>query len=254
MAHEINNPLAGILQNTQVALNRITADLEANHALARSVGVDFGRVRGYMERRGVVQCLLTIREAGMRAARIVENMLCFSRRDKAHFAPHHLGEILEKALEITAQDYRREKGFPFACIRVTREFDPCLPQVMCEGSTLQQVFINILSNGADAMACRYGDPGNGSPECGSPEFVIKTRQEGCVAFVDIQDNGPGMREEDRKRVFEPFFTTKELGFGTGLGLSLSRFIVTRNHGGTLDVSSTPGRGTTFTVGIPIRET
>ena len=89
------------------------------------------------------------------------------------------------------------------------------------------------------------DPGH-KPRLNLETFV----EEGMVA-VRITDNGPGMDDETRKRVFEPFFTTKPPGVGTGLGLSVSYFIVTENHGGVFEVRSQPGRGTTFTVRLPL---
>jgi signal transduction histidine kinase len=80
--------------------------------------------------------------------------------------------------------------------------------------------------------------------------VYADRYHGCIA---ITDNGPGMPEEIRKRIFEPFYTTKSVGSGTGLGLSIAYFIITENHNGTLDVSSTPGEGTTFTLRLPLTQ-
>ncbi|MFH1154288.1 MAG: PAS domain S-box protein [Pseudomonadota bacterium] len=248
MAHEINNPLAGILQNTQVVLNRTTKNLDANVSAARSLGISLEDIRAYMEKRGITGQLSAIQDAGVRVARIVENMLCFSRQGRCHFSTHRLDEILDNTLEIIAKDYRRDKEFRFSSIAVVRDYDPCLPQVMCEASTLQQVFINILANGADAMAQSGLYAKSGSD---SPTFFLRTRQMGNMAVVEIQDNGPGMNEEDKKHVFEPFFTTKGAGAGTGLGLSLSRFIVTRNHNGALEVTSSPGKGTTFSIKIPI---
>lgn len=76
-------------------------------------------------------------------------------------------------------------------------------------------------------------------------------REGDFARVEIEDNGPGMDEATRRRVFEPFFTTKPVGLGTGLGLSVSYFIITENHGGTLAVESWPGQGATFIISIPL---
>lgn len=255
MAHEINNPLAGILQNTQVVLKRTTTDLALNHTVARGLGVRLDDIRHYMEKRDIVQQLKTIREAGIRAARIVENMLCFSRQGQGHFAPHRLDETLDRAVEIMARDYSGSTRDCFSSITIVRVYDSNLPPVMCEVSTIQQVFLNILSNGAEAMASQYtiSKDGKGQACEEPPQFVLRTSLEGSMAVVSIQDNGPGMKEEDCKRAFEPFFTTKELGFGTGLGLSLSHFIITRNHKGTLEVNSSPGQGTVFTIGIPMAE-
>jgi signal transduction histidine kinase len=115
--------------------------------------------------------------------------------------------------------------------------------VPCEGSKLQQVFLNILKNGAEAMA-------GGTDPVPAPTFTLRVRGEGAWACVEIADNGPGMPEKIRRRIFEPFFTTKPVGKGTGLGLSVSYFIITENHGGKMDAVSTPGKGARFVIRLP----
>ncbi|MFP5238853.1 MAG: sensor histidine kinase, partial [Acidobacteriota bacterium] len=86
----------------------------------------------------------------------------------------------------------------------------------------------------------------------SPMLTLRTQPEKNAALVIIEDNGPGMSEEVRRRIFEPFFTTKAIGEGTGLGLSVAYFIVVENHKGGIDVESTPGQGTRFLIRIPYR--
>jgi signal transduction histidine kinase len=83
-------------------------------------------------------------------------------------------------------------------------------------------------------------------------LTLRTRAEGDHVRIEIEDNGPGMDDKATRRVFEPFFTTKPVGVGTGLGLSVSYFIVTEHHGGSITVSSTPGAGTCFTIRLPVR--
>ncbi len=125
-----------------------------------------------------------------------------------------------------------------------KNYDESLPPVLCEASKIQQVLLNILRNGAQAMQ-----------EAGveKPKFTISTRLSKSKKMVcmDISDNGPGMDEATRKRIFEPFFTTKPAGVGTGLGLSVSYFIVAENHGGAMSVESHPEGGSTFTVCLPL---
>jgi len=117
--------------------------------------------------------------------------------------------------------------------------------VPCEGAKIQQVVLNILRNGAQAM--QEGGTRN-------PSFLIRMRIEKYreMFCLEIEDNGPGMDEAVRKRVFEPFFTTKPVGVGTGLGLSVSYFIVTENHKGDMSVESRPGSGTKFTICLPLK--
>jgi signal transduction histidine kinase len=126
-----------------------------------------------------------------------------------------------------------------------KEFAADLPRVPCEKSKIQQVLLNVLRNGAEAMAEK--ETWDGLP----PRFVLRTSSEGDMARIEIEDNGPGMDEATRKRVFEPFFTTKSVNRGTGLGLSVSYFIITEDHGGTLTVSSAEGKGTTFVIRLPL---
>jgi signal transduction histidine kinase len=85
-----------------------------------------------------------------------------------------------------------------------------------------------------------------------PQFILRIRKRDDMAWIEIQDNGPGMDKETRKRIFEPFFTTKPVGVGTGLGLSVSYFIITSHHNGELTVESTPNNGTTFIITLPFR--
>ncbi len=119
-----------------------------------------------------------------------------------------------------------------------------MPEVVCQASKVQQVFLNILRNGAEAMR-------SNSAASRSPRFILRVYAENDSACVEIEDNGPGMDEATRKRVFEPFFTTKPPGSGTGLGLSVSYFIITEDHGGAMYVESSPGAGTTFTIRLPL---
>ncbi len=240
MAHEINNPLAGILQNLQVMRNRVTHDTERNVAAAEEAGTSFEAIQAYMEGRGLVGMMDSIAEAGRRAAKIVDNMLGFSRRNGAHFAPNDLPEIMERSLELASNDYNLKKHFDFRHIRIERDYDSSLGAIPCEGNQIQQVVLNLLSNSAQAMAEHVDDP----------QITLRLKREGDMALIEIEDNGPGMDAETRKRAFEPFFTTKEVGHGTGLGLSVSYFIITENHGGTMALRSAPGTGTCFSIRIP----
>jgi PAS domain S-box-containing protein len=244
MAHEINNPLAGILQNAQVIRNRISPDLPANELVAGEVGIRMDQVHAYFERRGCLRMMDSIMESGRRAARIVENMLSFSRKSNVQTAEVDICNLLDRTLELAANDYDLKKQYDFRKIRIEREYDPDLPFVSCEESKLQQVFYNLIRNGAQAMAVQE------KQAC----FTLRAMRQGEAVRIEIEDNGPGMSEEVRKRIFEPFFTTKRVGDGTGLGLSVSYFLVVENHGGQLEVESSPGKGTMFIVILPLKPT
>ncbi len=243
MAHEINNPLAGILQNLQVMRNRITHSTDRNLSAATDAGTSLEAIQAYMHDRGLIKMMDSVTEAGRRAAKIVDNMLSFSRKDEAYFAPNDLRELLERSIELASNDYNLKKRFDFRHIQIEREYDDTLDPIPCEGSQIQQVILNLLSNSAQAMAELTDDS---KP----PQITLRLKREADMVLIEVEDNGPGMDAETRKRAFEPFFTTKEVGYGTGLGLSVSYFIITENHGGTMRVRSIPGRGTCFSVRIP----
>ncbi len=255
MAHEINNPLAGIMQNVQVIKNRMSDDTPRNRSVAEQCGTTFSALKAYMDQREILTMVDSVVESGRRAAKIVNNMLSFSRKSESIIELHDLGELLDETVELAGKDYDLKKKYDFRQIEIVREYNADVPKVLCEGSTIQQVFLNILKNGAQAMA-----EGNGQvtkdrlrkPEKGSvPRFILRVMPDGEMARIEIEDNGPGMDETTRKRVFEPFFTTKGAGIGTGLGLSVSYFIITENHGGTITVDAKPGQGEKFIIRLPI---
>ncbi len=241
MAHEINNPLAGIMQNAQVIQNRISKLTEKNEKVAREMGTTMETIKAYHEKRGVFKMIQAVIQSGQRAAKIVDNMLSFSRKEASQRVPVRLSELLDKTFELAENDYDIKKKQDFRQIGIVREYDETEPVVLCESSKIQQVFLNILKNGTEAMT---------EASVKNPLFIIRIKPDGDVVSVEIEDNGPGMDEATRKRVFEPFFTTKDVGIGTGLGLSVSYFIVTEDHGGTMSVETAPDQGTKFIIRLP----
>jgi PAS domain S-box-containing protein len=244
MAHEINNPLAGILQNVQVLGNRMKVGLPKNEEVAEACGTTMQCIEKYVEKRGLLSMVDMIMDAGQRAAKIVENMLSFSRKDQGRFESFRLSELIDRTIELAGSDYDLKKKYDFRQIQIIREYDENLPEVSCEQGKIQQVFLNLFKNAAYAMVSAKG----GSRK---PCLTIRTRHENRMVCIEVEDNGVGMDEETRKRVFEPFFTTKEVGSGTGLGLSISYFIVTEEHGGDITVESSPDHGAKFIVRLPI---
>ncbi|WP_243361088.1 sensor histidine kinase [Fundidesulfovibrio terrae] len=244
MAHEINNPLASILQALQVINRRLSPDLPANVKAAEAAGLDLDALKVYMKSRNLNEFLAGMQEAGERAARIVRNMLGFSRKSGGEFLPCDLEELLDRTVELAGGDYDLKKQFDFRQIEIVREYLPDMEKVECQPMEIEQVFFNIIKNAAQALKER-------STQGASPRITLRARTEGGYAVAEIEDNGPGMSEEIRKRIFEPFYTTKDIGVGTGLGLSVAFFIVSENHRGSITVESEPGRGARFIVKLPL---
>ena len=245
MAHEINNPLAGILQGAQNIERRVLPDLPGNVEAAQACGTSVETVRAYLERRDILKFLTGIRESGGRAAKIVANMLQFSRQSDSRLVPSNLAELIDRAVDLAENDYDLKKRYDFRHIEIVREYDDELPPVPVVATEIEQVLLNLLKNAAQAVQDREAGE--------SPKLILRARNDGDMARIEVEDNGPGMPEDVRKRVFEPFFTTKEVGVGTGLGLSVSYMIVTNNHGGTMSVESAPGNGARFVVRLPVTE-
>ncbi len=243
-AHEINNPLGAILQGVQNVRRRLSTELAKNVEVAAECGVSLPNLQTYVKRREITDMLDGIQSAGERAARIVANMLQFSRRSPSALTPASLPDLIDRTLELAASDYDLKKKYDFRRIEVVREFDPELPAVYCSPMEIEQVLLNLFKNAAQAMCETEG--------AATPRIIVRARREGDMARIEVEDNGPGMTGEVRQRIFEPFFTTKETGTGTGLGLSVSYMIITGNHQGTIEVESEPGRGTRFIIHLPIR--
>ena len=245
MAHEINNPLAAMIQTANVMRERLgSTRMPANLGVAESLGLDLQVLASYMQQRGIPRMLENITASGQRAAEIVDNMLTFARKSDAAPSSHDLSQLLERALELAATDYNLKQQYDFKSIEIVRDYADDLPQVPCESAKIQQVLLNILRNGAEAM---QEIPGK------RHRFTLRTRYQTDQEMVriEIEDSGPGIDEKTRRRIFEPFFTTKPLGVGTGLGLSVSYFIIKENHGGDLRVESTVGEGARFIVRLPL---
>ncbi len=252
MAHEINNPLAGMVQTANNMSNRLTnMELPANLRAAEEAGVSMDIIQAFMESRDIPRMIATINESGRRVAEIVDNMLSFARKGEASTTTLDVEKLLDKALELAATDYDLKKRYDFKTIEIVKEYEAGLPFIPCEESKIQQVLLNILLNGARSMR-ELNERGKAN----KPRIVLRLAHEkdSEMVRIEIEDNGPGMDEATRRRVFEPFFTTKPVGEGTGLGMSVSYFIISENHGGTLDVASEPGQGANFIIRLPMKRT
>ncbi|MBB3104196.1 sensor histidine kinase [Azomonas macrocytogenes] len=243
MAHEINNPLGAVMHNAQNIRRRLSPELERNQEVARETGVKLDAINLYLQARQIPQLLDGIQQASKRAARIVSHMLSFSRMSNRQLDECQLPSLIEQALEIADNDFDLAEGFDFRAIKIIKHFDPRIDRVPCIGNELEQVLLNLLKNAAQAIHQK----GERTPG----RIILRTRLSPPWVEIQVEDNGSGMPEHIRQRIFEPFFTTKEVGQGTGLGLSVSYFIITNNHKGQMEVQSRPGQGTIFTLRLPL---
>lgn len=246
MAHEINNPLAGMMQTASVMANRLSENrnIPANLKAAEEANISIEAIGDFMDARGIPRMINSISESGRRVADIVDNMLSFARKSESIKLSHKLDGLLDKTIELAATDYDLKKHYDFKTITIQKEYEDNLPAVPCERAKIQQVLLNLLRNGAQAMQ---------ESRTKKPRFIVRTRCEKSrkMLRIEIEDNGPGMDEDICKRVFEPFFTTKMEGVGSGLGLSLSYFIIVENHGGEMAVESSLGFGAKFIIRLPL---
>ncbi|SMF09296.1 ABC transporter substrate binding protein [Desulfovibrio gilichinskyi] len=245
MAHEINNPLGAIVQGTQNLSRRLSLDLPANLKIAEEYNINLEKVYEYLNDRSIFKIIEGINGSGLRAAAIVTNMLSFCRKSDNAVKKNNLAMLLENSLEMAKNEYDLDRKYDFKKIEVEREYAQDLPDICCDGNEIQQVFLNLIKNGAYAVSDK-------SYVNSSPKLFLRLRLERDTVVAEIEDNGLGMDETARKRAFEPFFTTKPTGSGTGLGLSISYFIIVEQHKGHMEVFSSPGNWTRFIVKLPIK--
>lgn len=244
MAHEVNNPLAGIIQNAQLVENRLAGHGPANERVAADVGIPLSAVQEYTRERGVLKLLDNIRGAGGRAVTVIENMLNFSRKKDRLRESFPLAALIDDTLAIAGHDHVLKRQYAFRDIGIVRDYAPDLPAVFGEKIKIQQVMLNLFKNASDAMNMK-------AYENEAPRLTIRLKKDRQHIRIQVEDNGIGMHPDTCAHIFEPFFSTKE-NRGTGLGLSISYHIIVQDHGGQISVASTPGRGTCFTVKLPFR--
>ena len=215
VAHELNNPMGGILGYSQFILEKLKKPEFGPE--------DFKSCSRYIE---------SIERESERCKKIVENLLKFSRRPvSVKPEPLDIGKAIEETLSITSHQLKIKN------IKITTDIKPDLFKVTGVTNQLQQIFTNLILNAQQAM-----------PEGGELKITAENISPGQVK-MEFTDTGCGIPEEVLSRIFEPFFTTKEVGKGTGLGLSVVYQII-QDHKGTIDVNSQAGKGTTFTIVLP----
>jgi signal transduction histidine kinase len=217
VVHEINNPLAGVLNYLKLMAHIMT---DTDGPLEPASQQKFGR---YLE--------LVINET-QRCSRIISNLLAFSRKSSMARDPVDLAGVLDRCVMLS------QHKLELAGIRLHSQWEEGLPLVMGDANQLQQCVVNLVFNAIDAM-----------PEGGDLHLTaVALKREGAVA-IEVRDTGGGIAPADRPFIFEPFYTTKKAGAGVGLGLSTTLGIVER-HGGRLTIEETGSQGTTFRIWLP----
>jgi len=182
--------------------------------------------------------------AGRRAAEIVRTMLEFSRSSSKQLEPTQINDVVTRSLEFTASALELSMPGLFKHLIIDTQLDPKLPRVPASALEIQQVLVNLLKNGAQAIQ---------EAKPAEPHILVSTRATETYVEIRVTDNGTGMSQAVSRQIFDPFFTTKTVGQGTGLGLSISFFIVCQRHNGRIEVESEPGQGTTFIVSLPLQQ-
>lgn len=216
---------------------------QKNAEVAREVGISMEDIVNYMQKRGIDEMFLSINESAKRAAKLVLNMLSFSRKTDSSFSSQDICELMDITLQLAANDYDLKIKYNFNNIAIEKEYEANIPPVLCEVTNIQQVFLNIIRNAAYALSEKMFS-------LDTPKLAIRMSRDDRMVVVEIADNGPGIDEKIRKRIFEPFFTTKPIGLGTGLGVSIFYFIVHDQHKGSIEVKSETGKGATFIIRLP----
>jgi signal transduction histidine kinase len=238
VAHELNNPIGFVSSNVTTLeefVKRVRAMLEVYRAVPlppeqrEVVESQWTALKVDYALKYLDSMILGIKEGAERTRKIVRDLRVFARSDDDVGQPVDLHEEIESSLTLLNHLLKDR-------ITIRRKLGD-LPSVECVRSQIDQVFLNLLANAAQAIT-------------GQGEITIETRRDGAAAVVTIADSGPGIPPDVIGRIFDPFFTTKPVGEGTGLGLSISYEIV-KKHRGELTAASPPGGGAVFTVRLPL---
>ncbi|RMF86596.1 MAG: GAF domain-containing protein [Nitrospinota bacterium] len=212
VAHELNNPLTTVVGYSQLLLASASLESREQERLQR------------------------VTEEALRASQLVQRLLAFARRQEPVKRPVNLNTLVQKVLALREYQLRVDN------ISVQLALDPSLPPVLADAQQLEQVYLNIINNAAQAM----------HEQSGGGTLTIRSWHDAEGVHLSFADTGPGIPPEYRDRIFEPFFTTKPVGKGTGLGLSVSYGIM-KAHQGTIRVESEVGKGATFYLSLPLPE-
>ena len=242
IAHEIKNPL-NFVNNFSVVSSELIDELQGTLK-----GIPFAD-KARAEIKELTDTLRTnldkVVQHGKRADAIVKNMLLHSREGSSEHRPVDINALVEEGLNLAYHGARAEKrGFN---IRLHRSLDPTAGEADVFPQDITRVLLNLISNGFYAATKRGGETNGGDYE---PTLTAATKNRGDSVEISIRDNGTGIAPDVKDKIFNPFFTTKPAGEGTGLGLSISHDIIVKQHGGSIEVDTEPGKFTEIRVILP----
>jgi two-component system NtrC family sensor kinase len=239
VAHEINTPMQYVSDNVTFlsesvddlakVIGAYRADRERGDEVSAEVEADYLLTE-------LPKAMQRARDGLKRVTNIVRAMKEFSHPSSEARSSADINAAIETTLEVARSEYKQ-----LAVIELNLGLIPLVP---CNIGELNQVFLNLLVNAAHAIEASGKDVSNG-------RIRIVTSHSGAMLDISFEDNGCGIKAENLDKIFDPFFTTKEVGKGTGQGLAISHSIVVERHGGALDVQSTVGAGTRFTIRLPV---
>ncbi|MEW6519422.1 MAG: ATP-binding protein [Thermodesulfobacteriota bacterium] len=247
VAHEINNPIGFMLSNlgtlgkyaerilefgrnqSELTAALARGDVTEPHLLIDKLAELRKKMKIDLISEDIFSLIEESKDGGERVKKIVQNLKSFARLDEVEHQETDINEGLDRTINIVWNELKYKA-------ELHRQYGD-IPKIRCCGGQLNQVFMNMLVNAGQAI------DGNG-------EITVCTWHDGGMVYIAIADTGSGMPPEVANRIFEPFYTTKEVGKGTGLGLSISYDII-KKHNGTISVASEVGKGSTFTIAIPV---
>jgi two-component system NtrC family sensor kinase len=219
VAHEINNPMAGILTYAKLSLRNLSSSPTEN-AIADTI-----------------ENLRVIRDEAKRCGDIVKNLLVFSKKSYGEMSKQDLRPIIDRSIELARHSVQTKN------ITLRQEIMAENTLLHCDAAAMQQMFLVFLMNAIEAVPAEGG------------EIAVRVRdsEKNGNLSIEIEDNGTGITSQDLPHIFEPYYTTKDSAENTGLGLAVAYRIIVDQHRGRVSVRSKPGEGTTFTIELPIGE-
>ncbi|MBD2138272.1 AAA family ATPase [Anabaena sp. FACHB-1237] len=252
VAHEINNPINFIYANVEHARDYIECLIEFLEIYNQEYPQPTARIATYQEENHInflLEDLPKILDSMMVGSERIRNIVLglrnFSRLDESAIKPVDVHEGIDNTIMLLSPRFQEKLGYSQNI--VIKNYGK-IPLVKCYASQLNQVFMNIISNGIDALKERQNLLSNKDSNF---HIIITTQVVNNYVQISIKDNGIGIKPEIKNRIFDPFFTTKPVGEGTGLGLSISYQIIVDKHNGRLDCISEVNKGTEFIIAIPL---